>query len=36
MNACLIEFLDDGHKVVTSRNALGKPVAASKPVVTPS
>lgn len=24
LNACLIEFLRDGHRVVTSRNALRK------------
>ncbi len=24
MNACLIEFLDDGWRVITSRNALRK------------
>ncbi len=33
MNSCLIEFLSDGHQVVTSRNALRRilqaPVAAA-------
>jgi hypothetical protein len=24
MNSCLVEFVDDGHKAMTSRNALKK------------